>query len=242
MQPCTPRRSPEAASAAHSRATDAIASAAQQPRRGVGAPEAREDDDEPLVYRPDPLHPGWWQEVDGLTERDGFTEREVMILHGGRTDMEVLARPSMRPGHEPCTARAPSPAAETVDETSRETVHLRPAHNHTDNPLAATCITPGCENLGLPYCERCKELQTFAPRTPRSHGHEATRVTRVTRSLKDWKDRTKKLNLENRGLAERDWWQRARWGDAGARWSDADGAGASAPTGARWSDADGGWQ
>ena len=168
VQPCTPRRSPEAASAAHSRATDAIASAAQQPRRGVGAPEAREDDDEPLVYRPNPLHPGWWQEVDGLTERDGFTEREVM-----------LARPGgpMRPGHEA----------------------TRP-------------------------------------------GHEGTRVTRVTRSLKDWKDRTKKLNLENRGLAERDWWQSAGWSDAGARWSDADGAGTSAPTGAHWSDADGGWQ
>ncbi len=91
-----------------------------------------------MLYRPNPLHPGWWQEVDGLTERDGFTEREVMILHGGLTDMEVLARPGgpMRPGHEA----------------------TRP-------------------------------------------GHEATRVTRVTRSLKDWKDRTKKLNLENRGLA-----------------------------------------
>ena len=34
--------------------------------------------------------------------------------------------------------------------------------------LAATCITRGCENLCLPYCERCKELQRFAPRSPRS--------------------------------------------------------------------------
>ncbi len=78
VQPCTPRRSPEAASAAHSRATDAIAIAAQRPRRGVGAPEAREDDDEePLVlYRLDPLH------LDGGRKRMALPNG--MVLPNGK--------------------------------------------------------------------------------------------------------------------------------------------------------------
>ncbi len=70
----------------------------------------------------------------------------------------------------PYTARTPSPAAEaaeTVEETrvrSQSPLRLRAA----PRTRAATCSTPGCCNLCLPYCERCKELQRFAPRSPRS--------------------------------------------------------------------------